>query len=463
MTRQLKSKISTLVKVGICILIFPSCIIGQEIMQPEDVIRLCIAGNFDIQIARNNEIVTKNNNNLGLVGSGQSTGSTLMGGSTGMLPQISIQAGNPQNPLGYGQTITTLKYQNPSINVLSQKLTSTSYAPSIVGTWYFFDGFKMFVTKRKLNKAEELSNLQYRQTVENTIFNVLSIYYTMVGIQRYIRSLKASLELAEGQLILAEEKLKTGNGTQVELLQAKIDANNLEVSILQQLNLLNEQAINLNNLLKRSPESPVLVPDTLAISSKPDYGLALNTTSQNNISILIGKKNLEIDELALKEFKANRMPKIGVTGNYTYQRTANDIGFVRLNQNFGYNAGLIFSWTLLNNFTTRTAIKNQSVQINSDQLRMDAATLQENSNLYKAFIGFKNNLEIMEIEIKSVAMAKENLQLAADRYKIGISTYLDFRTVNVSYENALYRYSQALSAAKISELNYLKVQNLLVH
>ena len=121
---------------------------GQDLLKLEDVIKLTMENNFDIKIAKNNEQIAKNNNNIGLVGGGQSTGGTVSGGATGMLPQISITAGSPQNPLGVGQTISTLKYANPSSDITNQKLTSTSYAPSIIGTWYIFDGLKMFVTKK---------------------------------------------------------------------------------------------------------------------------------------------------------------------------------------------------------------------------------------------------------------------------------------------------------------------------
>ena len=142
----------------LCVLLIISSAKSQDALKLEDVIKLCLENNFDIQIAKNNIQVAKNNNNIGLVGGGQSTGGTVSGGSTGMLPQISVSAGSPQSPLGMGQTITTLGYSNPALNVNQQKLTSTSYAPSIVGTWYFFDGLKMFATKKKLNRNEELSN-----------------------------------------------------------------------------------------------------------------------------------------------------------------------------------------------------------------------------------------------------------------------------------------------------------------
>src|ERR1035437_287972 len=346
----------------LCICLITSSVKSQELLKLEDVIKLTIENNFDIKIAKNNIQVSKNNNNIGLVGGGQSTGGTVSGGSTGMLPQISISAGSPQNPLGVGQTITTLKYSIPSADVNAQKLTSYNYAPSIIGTWYFFDGLKMFATKKKLNRGEELSNLQYRLTVENTLLNALTAYYQMISIKQYIKSLKLSLSLGDDQKKLAEQKLKTGTGSNVDVLQTQIDYNNIQVQIIQQQNLLNDQRITLNNILKRSADIDFNVPDTIIVQTKSEYSIALENTDKNNSSVLISKKNIEIDELGLKEFKANRFPKIGITGNYTFQHTTNDIGFVRLNQNFGYNAGIIFSWTLLNNLTTYTAIKNQTMQ-----------------------------------------------------------------------------------------------------
>src|ERR1035437_8996395 len=445
----------------IIVFIFP--VKSQEVLKLEDVIKLTIENNFDIQIAKNNVQIAKNSNNIGLVGGGQSTGGTISGGSTGMLPQISISAGSPQNPLGIGQTITTLKYSNPASDITGQKLTSTSYAPSIMGTWYFFDGLKMFATKKKLNRVEELSNIQYRETIENTLLKALTSYFQMISIEQFIKSLKISLLLSDEQKKLADQKLKSGSGSKVDVLQTQIDYNNIRIQIVQQQNLLNEQRINLNGILKRPPEKEFTVPDTIIIETKPEYASALSKTAENNSTILAGKKNIEIDELGLKEFRANRMPKIGITGNYSFQRTTNDIGFQRLNQNYGYNAGFIFSWTLLNNLTTNTAIKNQLVQMESDNVRLESATMLANTNLYKSFLSFQNNLSVMEIEKQSVAMANENLQIASERFKQGVSNYIEYRTVAQSYEDAQYRLSQAAYNTKVSELNYLKEQGLLVH
>ncbi len=435
---------------------------GQEILQLEDVIKLILENNFDVQVAKNNIRIAKNNNNIGLVGGGQSTGGTVSGGATGILPQISIAAGSPQNPLGVGQTIATLKYADPTLNVDNRKLTSSNYAASIIGTWFFFDGLKMFATKKKLNRYEDLSDLQYRLVVENTMLNTLNYYYRMISIQQLIKSLKVSLKLAGDQKDLSAAKFKNGSGSQVDVLQTQIDYNTIRVQIIQQQNLLNEQRVNLNNALKRSPDLDFGVPDTILIQTKPEYRMASESTDKNNTSVLISKKGLEIDELSLQEFRANRFPKIGITGNYTIARTTNDIGLLRVSQNSGYNAGFIFSWTLLNNFTTRTAIRNQIITLNSDNLNIDASKRQGQSNLYKAYLEFQSNLNTIDIEKESVQLAKQNLTIANERFKVGLSNYIEYRTVEQSYEAAVYRLSQAAFNTKVSELNYLKEQGLLV-
>ena len=83
--------------------------------------------------------------------------------------------------------------------------------------------------------------------------------------------------------------------------------------------------------------------------------------------------------------------------------------------------------------------------------------------MYKAFSNFQNNLTVVEIEQQSVALAKQNLTIAAERFRLGLSNYIEYRTVEQSYEDASFRLTQAAFNTKISELNYLKVQGLLVH
>jgi outer membrane protein TolC len=426
-------------------------------LKPEDVLKLTIENNFDVQIAKNNTQITKNNNNIGLVGGGASTNGNNQAGSSGMLPQFALTA----SPT-WSNTDIKQKYSNGT-DIQRSGVASSNVSAAITMTWYFFDGLKMFATKKRLDRNVELSNLQFKQTLENTLLDALTAYYQAISTQQLIKSLQVSLSVAEEQKQLAQERLKAGTGSNVEVLQTQIDYNNLQVQILQQQNLLNEQKVNLNAIFKRAPETDFMVPDTIIIQTKPEYNAATENLEKNNSSILIGAKNIEISELVLKEFRGNRYPRIGVIGNYALSRSQSNAGFALLNQNLGYTFGLTASWNLLNNLATHTAIKNQIVQISSDKLRLDAARITERSNLFKAFYSFQNNLAVMDIEKQSANFSHQNLDIASQRYKLGLSTFVEYRTVEQSYEETVFRLSQAMFNAKISELNYLKAQGLLVH
>lgn len=414
---------------------------NAPVLTVEDVIKLTVENNFDIQLARNNERIAKNSNNAA---------------TAGMLPQVSLNA----SPSVSNNDIKQ-KFSNGT-EIERNNVGSSNVQASVGATWFFFDGLKMFATKKRLGLVEEVSVVQVRQTIENKLLEAFSSYYRMISIRQLMRSLEVALELAGEQKELAEVRLKTGVGSNVEALQTQIDYNNIQVQILQQQNLLNEERANLNTLFKRPPETDFAVPDTILIQTKPDYTTAIKEVDEKNNSVLVGMKNVEISEAVLREFRGDRLPRVGLFGTYGLNRNQSEAGFALLNQNLGYNVGVTATWTLLNNLATHTAIRNQLVQVSSDKFRLEAIRMQEKAILYKAFFNFTNNLNIIEIEKQSMQLAGENVKIAAERMRLGLSTYIEYRTVQKSYEETIYRMSQASYNTKVSELQYLKANGTLL-
>lgn len=411
------------------------------VLSVEDVIRLTVESNFDIQLAKNNQAIAKNSNNAG---------------TAGMLPQVTLNASPSMSNNDIKQ-----KFSNGT-EIERSGVGSSNMQASLNATWYFFDGLKMFATKKRLNLSEELSNIQFRQTVENRLLEALSVYYRMISIRQLLRSLNVALDLAVEQKKLAGARLSTGAGSNVDVLQTQIDHNNLQVQIIQQQNLLNDERVKLNTLFRRDADTDFAVPDTIVIQTRPDYANAVKEVDKSNSSILAGSKNIEISEAVLKEFRGNRYPRIGVFGNYALNRNQNEAGFALLNQNLGYTLGVTATWMLLNNLATHTAVKNQLVQVSSERLRLEAIRTEEKASLFKAYFNFSNNLKIMDIEKQSAELASESLKIAAERMRLGLSNYIEYRTVEKSFEETIYRLSQAEYSTKVSELQYLKANGTLL-
>ena len=65
---------------------------------------------------------------------------------------------------------------------------------------------------------------------------------------------------------------------------------------------------------------------------------------------------------------------------------------------------------------------------------------------------YLTNISLMELEEKNEAIAKENLDITVEKYRIGIIPTIEFRTAQLNYINAQVRLSNAKFQAKVSEI-----------
>jgi outer membrane protein TolC len=62
------------------------------------------------------------------------------------------------------------------------------------------------------------------------------------------------------------------------------------------------------------------------------------------------------------------------------------------------------------------------------------------------------NLELIDLEETNEAIAKQNLSITVDKFRIGTITTLEFREAQLNYINAKVRYSNAQFQSKLSEI-----------
>ncbi|RZM18664.1 MAG: TolC family protein [Pedobacter sp.] len=92
------------------------------------------------------------------------------------------------------------------------------------------------------------------------------------------------------------------------------------------------------------------------------------------------------------------------------------------------------------------------LQIENSKVRVDQQTQSVNSQLISAYQTYLTNLELVELEQRNEEIAKQNLDITMEKYRIGTITTLEVRTAQVNYVNAMARNSQAKYQAKVSEV-----------
>jgi outer membrane protein TolC len=96
--------------------------------------------------------------------------------------------------------------------------------------------------------------------------------------------------------------------------------------------------------------------------------------------------------------------------------------------------------------------KVAKLEIENSQIAIDQQNMILNTQLSTAFQTYLTNIELIGLVDDNVEIAKQNLSITLDKFRIGTITTLEFRTAQLNYVNAKVSYSNAQYQAKLSEI-----------
>lgn len=422
---------------------FPMHIYAEEdsLLTLKQAIELALKNNFDIRLANNKNEHQNNENTIG---------------NAGMLPNVDLNG-------TYKRSNNSLKQKyNSGDEVNSNASLSTNVVADLGATWTIFDGLKMFRTKEKLTELSLLSRDQLKIQIENSLEEVIASYYFIVRQKQLLAAIKEELFLSEERIKLAERKLLNGSGSKLDWLQTKTEYNR-QRSIEINLKTTGTSArFNLNRLLGRNIEIIFTVEDTVIINYKPAIDELKKSIEETNSVLNYYKKNQRIAKLGLAEIKSFRWPVISLNANYVYSKNTNENGFSLLNQLEGLNYGITAAIPLFHGFNINRQIKNSRLDMINSDIVYESASAKVQLDLTTAWLIFSNNLELLTIEEKNIVYAREVLNIANERFRIGVSNSVEQQEAQRTFEAAMNRLADARYNAKISETSLRRLNGDLV-
>lgn len=414
---------------------------GQTIMSVDDAIKIALEKNYAIQIVKNNQAITKAQNNFG---------------NAGMAPTISLNAALSTANLNSHQEFNTGAVQD---RVGAQ---NNNLGASINANWVVFDGLKMFAIKKRLNLNEELSSIQLKQQMENTIVDVVTAYYDVVRISSLINSSKQNLSIYEERKKIAQLKFDIGSDSKVDLLLTQLEFNKAK-SLLLQLELqLQNAKTKLNTLLSQTVDTDFKTADTIVVNYNPSLSELKKNMLNSNSSILVSKQMESISQQNIKEVKSANLPFIQLNAAYNFTRAHSQAGFLYLSQQYGLNGGITASWLLFNGNKNNKLIKERNLQYLNQRYVSEQIKLQVDADVFNSYQSFILNKQIVDLETKNLTDSKEVLDVSIERYKIGKTNLLETIETQKILEDSQNRHIQALYNAKISETILLKLNGALL-
>lgn len=428
------------IKYLVLILFFAGSTQAQETLSLEQAVQLALENNFDIRLTKNDVDQAKNNFNRA---------------NAGMLPVVTGNFNTNNTVLNTKQILSNgvLQERNGARN------SNLAYGPVL--NWQVFDGFGMFARYDRLKELEQLGEANLKLTVQNTLADIINNYYDLVSQQQQIKALNEALNISQLRLKNSNNRYKIGKAAKLEVLAASVDLNTDTTNLLRQMDVYRSTKIRLNELLARGISTEFKVSDTIIIGNNLLLADLQSSAAQLNPSLQSALINRRIAEVNLKQVKASRYPSININSGYNFNQSSSELGFARTSSGRGLNYGMSASINLFNGYLQKRNEKNASLEIDKSRLQYDKLNQNIISQLSSLYQTYRTNLELVKLEQQNLTVAKQNMDITLEKFKIGSVAPLEFREAQRNYIDANARFTNSQFEAKLAEISLLQLSGKL--
>lgn len=418
------------------IISFPLFSVAQSVLTLEEAIALTLENNFDIRISKNELQIDQENVSIG---------------NAGMLPRVNAVVTN-------NNTVLKTKQTQANGNEIEIDGAKNLNLNSGVGLeWTIFDGFRMFARYNQLKELQKLGETELKVNVLSKVSEVYDTYYILVNQQHLIRSLDSIITVSEFRLKTAQTRFTIGKASKLEVLNAEVDYN---ADVSAKIRLNEQYAISkiaLNQLLVRPSETDFTVTDVILIDETLKLADLLSLAQEQNPELQIQYINKKIQEYELKQVKAARYPSLSLSTGYNFIRQESPFGFVTQSTGQNFNYGFTASINVFDGFNQNRNERTSKIQLENTQLLIDRQKQTVTAQISSIYQSYLSNLALLEMEQKNEKIARQNLEITLDKFKIGTISPVEFRTAQVNYANAVIRLTNAELLAKQTEISLKEI------
>ena len=301
-------------------------VFAQQTLPVSKAIELALENNYGIKIVDNNKEIAKNN------------ASVL---NSGYLPTVTGTSGAT-----YNRDNLEAEFSNGETAVLNGA-KSNRYNAALNVNYTLFDGLGRYYDYKRLKEEYKLSKLQARETIENTISQLFTVYYNVAQVSENVQTLEQTLAISKDRIQRAEYQFEYGQGTKLDILNAQVDINNDSINLINAKQQLINAKRDLNVVLGNVLTSEFSVETAINFLMNLDKDQLMTKMKENNVTLLQVENNIRINQFLVKANKSGFLPTVGLTGTYGWNRNNNNAAsFLAVSTNTGLSGGINLSWNL---------------------------------------------------------------------------------------------------------------------
>ncbi len=404
----------------------------QDRYSLEELIDLTLQENYQLQIMRKQQQMAENLNTPG---------------NAGMLPMVGIGSER------------SWEIQTSEANLFTgetrsgDNALSTLFNAMVEVDWMVFDGFSMFARRDRLGYLAQMSDLETRFFIEQTVSDLAKTYYSLVREKRLLETLEQFKEVSAYRLELEERKRAVGSGSALLYHQAVVDYNSDSALVVDQEMNMRDQEIQINRLINRNPRL-ALQPQSDAIDLQgiaPD-GELIEMAEKNNRDLERAKLEEMLTEANYRIEKGERYPQVSLFGNYAFSHQTSELGIIESSQSRGAQFGIRVRFNLYDGGRQNTRIENVVLEKESADIYQKDTRVFIESELVRLISRYEAFLQQYRLLQESVEAADRSLSIAREQLQTGAINGYEFRQTQLAalqVENQLIDLKYAMRIIEI--------------
>lgn len=435
-----KISILTVVKrisLGVAFLNFTT-VGAQHIYTLQSCLEEGLQNNYSLRIVRNSEQMAHNNATLG---------------NAGYLPTLDLTA-------SYNGTVDDTDTKNRTTGEISSEdnVFDQTYNAGLSLNWTIFDGFGIQTNYKRLKELERQGETNTRIAIEDFIAELSAEYYNFVQQKIRLKNLRYAVSLSKERLRIVEARYNIGSFSRLDLQQARVDFNADSAGYMKQQEIVHSSRIRLNELMAvRDMNGPVIVRDTLIIpNTLLQFERLWSNTLRTNASLLKAEHEQRLARFDLNAVRSRNYPYLKVNAGYGYTHNKYDMGVNSYRDNWGLKFGVTTGVNLFNGNRRR---ENRNARLAMENARLKREELEQSlkADLMNLWQAYCNNIELLNLERNNLTAARDNYEIARERYLLGDLSGIEMREAQKSLLDAEERILSAEYSTKMCEISLLQI------
>ena len=385
---------------------------AQEVLTLSSALERALENNYGLIISRSaNEVAAINNNP----------------GNAGRYPTIGFDATNTNSYNLNGDTY------------------SGRLAAGVGLNWVLFDGFRVNITKEKLDNQEALSEGRLGVVIEGTIEDVIMGYYLVLLQQEQLKVLQSVMKLSEDRYAYELDRKSLGGSVTYNVLQAQ------NVYLTDKANYMNQEVVvrnsvrNFNFLLGESPTNTWTFSELFEADTSA-YRLddLLSKMKANNQILKNQYTNLLLMENETSLKRANYSPALSLGTGVEYADSWSSPAGQTTSGNLSPYGNLRLSYDIYS-----AGVRKRSVEIariNEEIAQVEISEMEHalTNELFNLADYYGVRIELLNVANENMAAAELNLSISEEKYRSGVINSFNFRDVQLIYLSAALRRLQSI-------------------